>query len=106
MPVRALGFIFLGLVGVTAAAATQAVGALLLLGLIAAPAGAAQRLTCRPVAALWLSAGLAVGSVWAGLLIAYSAPRLPPSFGILGVATLAYLIAFALTRRPQGARIS
>ncbi len=106
IPVRALGFIFLGLVGVTAAAATQAVGALLLLGLIAAPAGAAQRLTCRPVAALWLSGGLAVGSVWAGLLIAYSAPRLPPSFGILGVATLAYLIAFALTRRPDAARVS
>jgi zinc/manganese transport system permease protein len=100
VPVRMLGFVFLGLVGVTAAAATQAVGALLLLGLIAAPAGAAQRLTTRPFLGLWLSAAIAVGSVWAGLLIAYSAPKMPPSFGILGVATLVYLIAFALTRRP------
>lgn len=97
VPVRTLGFVFLGLVGVTAAAATQAVGALLLLGLVAAPAGAAQRLTNRPFSGLWLSAGIAVGSVWAGLLIAYSAPQLPPSFGILGVATLIYLLAFALT---------
>ena len=40
----------------TAAAATQAVGALLLLGLLAAPAGAAQRLTARPFPALWLAA--------------------------------------------------
>ena len=48
VPVRVLGAVFLGLVGVTAAAATQAVGALLLLGLLAAPAGAAQRLTARP----------------------------------------------------------
>ncbi|HWF79166.1 MAG TPA: metal ABC transporter permease [Streptosporangiaceae bacterium] len=97
VPVRALGFVFLGLVGVTAAAATQAVGALLLLGLIATPAGAAQRLTARPFLGLWLSAGIAIGSMWAGLLIAYSAPRLPPSFAILGVATLIYLMAFALT---------
>ncbi len=100
VPVRALGFIFLGMVGVTAAAATQAVGALLLLGLIAAPAGAAQRLTARPFAALWLSAGIAVGSLWAGLLIAYAAPTLPPSFCIIGAATLTYLIVFALTGNP------
>ncbi len=100
VPVRTLGFVFLGLVGVTAAAATQAVGALLLLGLIAAPAGAAQRLTARPFLGLWLSAAIAIGSVWTGLLIAYSVPKMPPSFGILGIATLVYLIAFALTRKP------
>ena len=105
VPVRTLGFVFLGLVGITAAAATQAVGALLLLGLIAAPAGAAQRLTIRPFSGLWLSAGIAIGSVWAGLIIAYSAPALPPSFCILGVATLVYLLAFALTSaaKPQAA---
>ena len=39
---------FLALLGATAAEATQAVGALLLLGLLAAPAGAAHRLTARP----------------------------------------------------------
>ena len=103
VPVRLLGLIFLGLVGVTAAAATQAVGALLLLGLLAAPAGAAQRLTAQPFIGLWLSAAIAIGSVWTGLLIAYSAPQLPPSFGILAVATLTYLIAFALTRAPRSA---
>ena len=41
------------LVGVCAAEATQAVGALLLVGLIAGPAGAAQRLTTRP----WVGLG-------------------------------------------------
>ena len=45
VPVRALGLVFLALVGLVAAQATQAVGALLLLGLLAAPAGAAHRLT-------------------------------------------------------------
>jgi zinc/manganese transport system permease protein len=109
VPARALGFVFLGLVGITAAAATQAVGALLLLGLLAAPAGAAQRLTARPFLAMWLSAAIATGSVWAGLLIAYAAPRIPPSFGILAVATASYLTAFAITgifasNRPPAAR--
>jgi zinc/manganese transport system permease protein len=102
VPVRVLGALFLGLVGVTAAAATQAVGALLLLGLLAAPAGAAQRLTARPFRGLWLSAAIAIGSVWAGLLLAYAAPRIPPSFGILAVATAVYLVAIAFT--PNGRR--
>ena len=60
MPVRALGLLFLALLGATAAEATQAIGALLLLGLIAAPAGAAQRLTANPYLALSLSGALAV----------------------------------------------
>ena len=89
---RALGFVFLGLVGVTAAAATQAVGALLLLGLLATPAGAAQQLTTRPFRALWFSAGIAVASMWVGLTIAYAAPSVPPSFGILAVATGFFLV--------------
>jgi zinc/manganese transport system permease protein len=103
VPVRALSTVFLGLVGVTAAAATQAVGALLLLGLLAAPAGAAQRLTARPYRAMWLSAVIAICSVWAGLLIAYAAPQIPPSFGILAVATASYLIAIIFTANGRRA---
>jgi zinc/manganese transport system permease protein len=103
VPVRTLGFVFLGLVGVTAAAATQAVGALLLLGLIAAPAGAAQRLTARPFRALWLSAALALASMWGGLSIAYAAPSIPPSFAILAIATGCYAGSFLFTIR-WGAR--
>jgi zinc/manganese transport system permease protein len=109
VPVRVLGFVFLGLVGVTAAAATQAVGALLLLGLIAAPAGAAQRLTARPFHAMWLSAAVAIASMWIGLAIAYAAPSIPPSFAILAVSTGCYLVAYLSTagrrsyRRPTPA---
>ena len=55
VPVRAVGLIFLALLGATAAEATQAVGALLLLGLVAAPAGASQRLTPNPYLGLGLS---------------------------------------------------
>ena len=106
VPVRALSYGFFALLGITAGVATQAVGALLLLGLLAAPAGAAQRMTARPVRALGLAAAVAVGSMWAGLTIAYVDPVVPPSFGILGVATAVYLATFAWSaagRRRAGA---
>jgi len=93
VPVRMLGFGFLALVGVTAAEATQAVGSLLLLGLLAAPAGAAHLLTDRPYRAMCLSAVLAVASVWLGLALSYAAPSLPPSFAIMAVATGIYIAA-------------
>src|SRR5213076_1849389 len=69
VPVRALGLVFLALLGIVAAQTTQAVGALLLLGLLAAPAGAAHRLTTNPYRGLVLSPVLAVGSVWIGLTL-------------------------------------
>jgi zinc/manganese transport system permease protein len=96
VPVGLLGAVFLILLGVDAAEATQAVGALLLLGLIAAPAGAAHKLTARPYLALGLSCTIALGSVWAGLVAAYLIPTLPPSTAILGVASGAYLVSFVV----------
>jgi len=95
VPVRAVGIAFLALVGVTAAETTQAVGSLLLLGLLAAPAAAAHRLTARPFAGFALSAGLAIVAVWSGLVLAYLFPAVPPSFGIVAVAVALYAISFA-----------
>jgi zinc/manganese transport system permease protein len=102
VPVRVLGFVFLALVGACAAEATQAVGSLLILGLLAAPAGAAQRMTVRPFLALALSAGLAVAEMWAGLAMSYAVPKTPPSFGILTVATAVYGATFL--RKPRSRR--
>jgi zinc/manganese transport system permease protein len=93
IPVRALGLLFLALVGVTAGEARQAVGALLVLGLLAAPAGVAMRLTRRPWAGLAASVGTAVLSVWLGLAIATGFPRVPASFAIMAVAAGGYLLA-------------
>ena len=101
VPVRALGIAFLVLVGATAAEATQAVGALLLLGLLAAPAGAAQRLTANPYLALGISAAIAVAAMWLGLAISYAIPSLPPSTAVIGIATLIYLLAFLITTAPR-----
>lgn len=97
VPVRVLGPGFLAIVGATAAEATQVVGALLLFGLLAAPAAAAQRLVSRPWPALVVSAGLAVGVVWTGLVLAYVFPTLPPSFAIISVATGLYVLSVVLT---------
>src|SRR5439155_13726255 len=105
VPVRLLGYGFLILVAGTAAESTQVVGALLILGLLAAPAGAAGRMTTRPLRALGLSAVIAVASVWIGLTASYAIPKLPPSFAILAVATLTSLAAIAGSRlrRPAAA---
>lgn len=106
VPVRALGIGFLAAVGATAAEATQAVGALLLLGLLAAPAATALLLTARPYRGLAISACLAVAEMWAGLGLAFAAPALPPSFAIIAVAAAAYLAVFAGSRlrRRTGSR--
>jgi zinc/manganese transport system permease protein len=104
VPVRALGLLLLALLGATTAEATQAIGALLLLGLLAAPAGAAQRLTANPYHALWLSAAIAVLSTWAGLTISYLIPTLPPSSAIIAVASGMYVVAFLATSDLRHAR--
>jgi zinc/manganese transport system permease protein len=100
IPVRLLSLGFLGLVGATVALSTQAVGALLLLGLLSAPAGTAQRLTARPYLAMALSVAIAVLDVWVGLIISYFVSQVPASFGILAVATAGYLLVLAA--RPIG----
>ena len=98
VPVRALTFAFLALVGVATAEATQAVGALLVLGLLAAPAGAAAHLTARPYRAMAAASAIAVGSVWSGIAISYAAPDVPPSFAIIAVAAAAYGSSFFVRR--------
>ena len=97
VPVTLVGTVFLVLLGVVAAQATEAVGALLLLGLIAGPAGAAYRLTARPYLALSLSCLFAVASIWIGITVAYTISSLPPSTAIIGTATIIYLLAYLAT---------
>jgi zinc/manganese transport system permease protein len=107
VPVRALGLGFLALLGLVAAQTTQAVGALLLLGLLAAPAGAAHRITTHPYRGLALSALFSVGSVWLGLTLSYEFPTLPPSSMIIAAAIGLYALAFTGTaaRNPQNVRL-
>jgi zinc/manganese transport system permease protein len=90
VPTRLLGVLFVALLGVVAAEATQTVGALLLLGLLAAPAAAAHRIAKSPSAGIALAGVLAVASVWGGLALAYAVPSLPPSTAIVVLAVGVY----------------
>jgi zinc/manganese transport system permease protein len=97
LPVRLLGLGFLALLGGTAGEATQAIGALLLLGLLTAPAATALRVTARPYAGLALSGGFAVVEMWTGLVLSYLVPDLPPSFCIMMMAAGGYAVSRLLT---------
>jgi zinc/manganese transport system permease protein len=93
IPVRLLGVAFAALMGVCAAQASVAVGSLLLLGLIAAPGGAARLLTANPYRGLALSAAIALASVWLGLALSAWIPDFTPATAILGVAGLCFVLA-------------
>jgi zinc/manganese transport system permease protein len=100
LPVRLIGAGFLGLLALVTAESAQAVGTLLLIGLLAAPAGAAHRVTARPYLGLALAAAIAVGCMWAGLALGYAIPSLPPSSAVIGLAGAVYGVTLLVTRRP------
>jgi zinc/manganese transport system permease protein len=106
-PARALSVGLLVLLGAVTAEGTQAVGALLVLGLIAAPAGAAQRLTARPYLGMALSAVIALAAVWGGVALAYAIPSLPAGTAIAGLAVTAFALAslVASLRRRRHPRL-
>ncbi len=93
VPARLLSVGFVALLGVVAAVATQAIGALLLLGLLTGPAAAAHRLTGRPFAGIALAGLLGVCSMWGGLALGYAVPSLPPSTAIVTLAVGCYAAA-------------
>lgn len=92
VPVRALGIVFMLLLGLTVAAAVQVVGALLVLAVLVIPAAAALRLSSSPVALPLLSVAFAMVSMLGGILLALGA-GLPISPYITTIAFLIYLIA-------------
>jgi zinc/manganese transport system permease protein len=69
------------------------VGALLLLGLLAAPAAAAHRLAGNPYRGIALAGLLAVAAMWGGLELGYTVPGLPPSTAIVTIAVGIYYVS-------------
>jgi zinc/manganese transport system permease protein len=95
VPVRLLGLLFMVLVALTVAEATQAVGALLIVGLLAMPAAVAQRFTTSPLAACVLASVVAMVCMWAGLTISYTVSAVPPSFAIIALLFFLYVTVAA-----------
>ena len=98
VPVRTLGVVFTVLLALTVTMAVQVVGALLLFALVVTPAATALHLTPRPGRVAAIAVGLALGSVWLGLVLA-AMIDLPPSFFIVGISTLCWALALAVVRR-------
>ncbi len=103
VPVRALGIAFVVLLALTITMAVQVVGTLLLFALVVTPAATALRLTARPTRVAALAVALALGSVWGGLVLA-AMVDLPPSFFIVSLAVLAWVVVLALTGRSRRGR--
>jgi zinc/manganese transport system permease protein len=71
VPVNALGFGFLLVLGLSVAETSQITGALLVFALLVTPAATAHELTPRPALGIGLSVALALAVTWLGLALAY-----------------------------------
>lgn len=97
VPVRALAVLFMALLGVAVTMAVQAVGTLLLFALVVTPAATAIMLTAKPLAAMAISTGISLVSVWAGLTIS-AIFNMPPSFVIVTIACVIWLVVWVINR--------
>jgi zinc/manganese transport system permease protein len=98
VPVRALGIAFVVLLALTITMAVQVVGTLLLFALVVTPAATALRLTARPTLVAGFAVALALASVWGGLVLS-AMIDLPPSFFIVSLSVLAWLVVLAWSGR-------
>jgi zinc/manganese transport system permease protein len=100
VPIRALTAFFLVLVAITVAESVQAVGALLVFGLMVTPAAVAQNLTTSPYAGMAVSVAVSVLAVWVGLTLAFYVAY-PVSFFITALAFGTFIVSLAISRRPK-----
>jgi zinc/manganese transport system permease protein len=90
--------LFTLLLSLVIALSVQVVGSLLLFALVVTPAATAVKISGVPKITVSLSVAISLISVWSGLIIACIF-NFPPSFGIVFVSTLIYLIAGFVTKR-------
>jgi zinc/manganese transport system permease protein len=107
VPTRALGTIFLLLLGATAAEVGQITGALLVFALLVLPPATAQLLTSRPVYSLALSVALALVTIWVAMFVSYYSPY-PIGFWLTTIAFGLYALTYAAgaVRDRLGARVA
>jgi zinc/manganese transport system permease protein len=97
---RLLSTLFLVLLAVGVAAASQITGALLVFALLVVPAASAQALTARPGKSFALAIGLGLAITWAGLACAYYSPY-PVGFWTTSIAFATYVGSRALALPAQ-----
>lgn len=95
---RLLGLSFLVLLALVTTMAVQVVGTLLLFALVVTPAATALMTTARPILAVGVATATAVLSVWIGLVLSVMF-NLPPSFPIVALSFLVWLVVTLTARR-------
>ena len=95
--VRPLGIAFMVLLALAVTMAVQVVGTLLLFALVVTPAATALAITARPAVVVALGTAIGLAAVWIGLVIAVMF-NLPPSFCIVTLAFLAWIVTLVATR--------
>jgi zinc/manganese transport system permease protein len=100
VPVRLLSVVFLLLLGVAAAEASQITGALLIFALLVLPAATAERLTSRPGLSVLVTVVIALVVTWLSLALSYY-NNYPIGFHITSLAFGAYVLANAWQSMTQ-----
>jgi zinc/manganese transport system permease protein len=100
VPVRLLSVVFLIVLGVAAAEASQVTGSLLVFALLVLPAATSESLVARPGLSLAIAVVIALLVTWIGLALSYYNDY-PIGFHITSLAFGAYLLAQAWRRLPR-----
>lgn len=103
VPVRALGVVFMVMLALTITMAVQVVGTLLLFALVVTPSAIGLRLSARAPVVIALGIAIGVAAVGAGLTIAVMF-NMPPSFVIVALVFVTWLIVLGATRARDAAR--
>jgi zinc/manganese transport system permease protein len=88
---RRMDLVFLAVLAGATAMALPVVGALLVFSLMVGPASAARSFTSRPFAAIALSVGIALATVWSAIALSFYS-NWPIGFFVGGFAALAYAL--------------
>ncbi len=100
VPVRLLGVVFMVLLALVITMAVQVVGTLLLFALVVTPCATALLRTARPPMVAAMGTGIGLVSVWLGLVLS-AMFNLPPSFFIVSISFVCWLLAIIVDRRRE-----
>jgi zinc/manganese transport system permease protein len=106
--VRMIGIFYLIALALAAALAAITIGSILGTALLVGPAASALRLTKRPLIAMLTAAGIGIGAMWLGIVLAYDSYEWPPaghgwpiSFFVVTIVFVLYLISGLPERRHR-----
>lgn len=106
--VRLVGVLYLIALALAAALAAITIGSILGTALLVGPAASALRLTKRPLLAMLTAAGIGIGAMWLGIVLAYDSFEWPPvgrgwpvSFFVVSTVFILYLLSGIPERRRR-----